>query len=64
MADYQSVVTGDSKEAVAYALLLGIAEQENKTYTSMGTVLVKADATWVLRTYSKCLRVVSGGAPD
>ena len=61
----EQIVTGDSKEAIAYALLLGIAENEGKTYPiSSGIPVVKADATWVLETYRKCLRVVGGMNPS
>lgn len=62
MSDYQSLVHGDSKEAVAYALLMGIAHKEGKVYTCAGTAVATADAKWVLETYAKCLRVASGGS--
>lgn len=60
MSDYQSMVNGDSKEAVAYALLIGIAQNEGKAYSTMGTTVASADAKWVFETYAKCLRVVMG----
>lgn len=60
MSDYESVVHGDTKEAVAYALLLGIASNAGKVYSELGTSVVKADEKWVLETYAKCLRVAAG----
>jgi hypothetical protein len=54
------IVSGDSKEAVAYALLLGIAQKEGKFYTIAGAAVPSADEEWILRTYIKCLNAVSG----
>lgn len=59
MAD--QVISGDSKEAVAYALLLGIANDQGKTHAIAGLTVVKADEQWILDTYAKCLRVVHTG---
>ena len=61
MAD--QVVSGDSKEAVAYAMMLGIAQAEGKTYTVAGAAVAVADERWILNTYAKCLRVASGTTP-
>ena len=57
MAD--QIVSGDSKAAVACALLIGIAQQEGKTdYIGKDAVVVlKADEAWILQTYAKCLKV-------
>lgn len=49
-------IQGDSPEAVAYALLLGIALSENKT--AVGGVIPSADKKWLLRTYAHCLEAV------
>ncbi len=51
-------VAGDSKEAVAYSLLLGIATAENKTQRVADTLYLKADKDWVLSTYRECLAAV------
>lgn len=59
----ESMVTGDSKEAVAYALLMGIALNEYKVGSFEGSLFVKADRNWVLTNYHACLRVVTGRAP-
>lgn len=61
MADQPNItVSGDSKEAIAYALFLGIARHEKKNiYFASGSV-VEADAAWVLTTYRKCLLTVHG----
>jgi hypothetical protein len=63
MAD-SPVVSGDSKEAVAYALLIGIANKQNKLASMSGTPIASADEQWVLETYAKCLSVVYGSAPS
>lgn len=62
MADQPSlVVTGDSREAVAYALFLGIAREEKKNiYFAGGTSVVQADANWVTSTYLRCWKAVNG----
>jgi len=66
MAD--QIVSGDSKEAVAYALLLGIAHGADKTdcigNSANVVAVIKADEQWVLETYAKCLNVVNGRKPD
>ena len=49
-------IQGDRAEAVAYALLLSIAQHEGKT-TPGGAL--KAEKEWVLRTYQECLRAVA-----
>jgi len=49
-------IQGDRAEAVAYALLHGIALHEGKA--APGGAL-KADKEWVLRTYQECLRAVT-----
>ena len=54
---------GNSKESVAYALLLGIAQHEGKTDTVAGYPVVKADRRWILETYHECLAVVGGYEP-
>jgi hypothetical protein len=55
------IVTGDSREAVAYALFLGIAREEKKNiYFAGGTPTVQADAGWALTTYLRCLKTVMG----
>jgi hypothetical protein len=61
MADQPAItITGDSREAVAYALLLGIARHEKKNiYFSSGPI-VEADADWVLATYLRCIKTVAG----
>lgn len=59
------IVSGDSKEAVAYALLLGIAAGQSKIYNAgnqAGAIpVVSADEKWVLETYAKCLQTVYKG---
>lgn len=54
----EQVVSGDSKQAVAYALLLSIAHQEKKITTISGVAIVTADKDWVLNTYKECLAAV------
>ncbi len=54
------IVYGDSKEAVAYALMICIAGHAERTYLEGGTPIAKADEKWVLETYARCLRVVHG----
>ena len=44
-----------SREYVAYLLLKGMALNENKLDT-LG--LVRADKTWILKTYARCLQTV------
>jgi hypothetical protein len=46
----------ESVEAVAYQLLMGIAHDEGKI---RGGIAV-ADKTWLLDTYTECLRAVKG----
>lgn len=62
MADQPNlIVTGDSREAIAYALLLGIAREEKKNiHFAGGTPTVQADADWVIRTYVRCWNAASG----
>lgn len=60
MADNSHLVNGDSREAVAYALFLGIAGHEKKSIYYHGAPTVQADADWVLEMYSRCLKAVSG----
>ena len=52
MADNTGVVSGDSPQAVAFALLCAIAFKEEKasTYGS-----IHADKEWILSTYRECL---------
>lgn len=59
MSENPSIIFGDSKEAVAYALLLGIAHKLSKTHYLHGTMIVSADESWILETYSRCLKAVS-----
>lgn len=56
MAD--QIVSGDSPEAVAYALFLSIALQEDKLQSWGSLTIPKADEKWVLDTYAKCLKAV------
>ena len=60
MADTSQIVTGGTPEAVAYALLIGIAAKEEKVSDAGGTPVAKADAQWVLDTYKRCLQAVRG----
>lgn len=62
MADASNlIVTGDTREGVAYALLLGIAKHEKKNISfAANTPIVEADADWVLPTYLRCVQTVSG----
>jgi hypothetical protein len=62
MADQPSlIVTGDSREAVAYALFLGIAREEQKNIHFLGgTPTVQADANWVIQTYFRCWKAANG----
>lgn len=59
MADETIVDKSDrgSPQYVAWLLLLGIARQENKTFSGE----LKADKEWVLKTYDQCLSVTFGG---
>ena len=58
MADTLQIVTGATPEAVAYALFIGIAVKEDKIVYAGSFPVAKADATWVLDTYKKCLQAV------
>ncbi len=61
MSDISQIVAGDSKEAVAYGLLLCIASAEGKILQLAGAALFKssaADKEWILSTYRECLTVV------
>lgn len=61
MADNPLMSSG-STEAVAYALFLGIAQNDGKTIQDIGGVpVVDADAAYILPAYSRCLRTVKGG---
>ena len=64
MADQIPVVQGDTPQAVAYALLLGIAHHEKKLNGGLGTPFASADKAWVLSTYRDCLRAAVGRSPD
>ncbi len=58
MTDISQFVSGDSKEAVAYGLLLCIASAEGKILQLAGAALFKsaaADKEWILSTYRECL---------
>jgi hypothetical protein len=48
-------IQGDNAEAVAYALLLGIATREGRDIVEG---VVKGDKPWLLSTYQECLRAV------
>jgi len=60
MADVNHIVAGDSPEAVAYALFLGIARHEKKTIHYQQVPIVQESADWVLQTYLRCLKTVRG----
>lgn len=50
-----AVITGDSPQAVAYALLEVIAAKEGKR---LDDPTMGADRAWVLKTYEECLAAV------
>lgn len=55
------IITGDSKEAVAYGLLLCIASAEEKSRPTAGAGVFQKGATdkeWILATYRECLAAV------
>ncbi len=53
-------ISGDSPEAIAYRLMVGIASNEGKHF---GGGFVTAERKWILETYWECLHVVkSAGA--
>lgn len=52
-----SSVTGDSPEAVAYALL-------EKIQASIPKTLTTDSRKWILSTYAECLVIARGGARD
>jgi hypothetical protein len=52
------LIHGDSKEAIAYALLVGIAQKQGKLHGASGAAIVSADEQWVLDTYKKCRQAV------
>jgi hypothetical protein len=60
MTDSSQIVTGATPEAVAYALLIGIATKEDKVHYGAGFPVAKADAQWILDTYKRCLQAVTG----
>jgi hypothetical protein len=62
MKDSSQIVTGATPEAVAYALLIGIATKEGKVDYGAGFPVAKADAQWILDTYKRCLQAVTGTA--
>lgn len=53
---------GESEEAVAYALLLHIAQGEDKLTSYGDQVFIRADKNWVLTTYRDCLKAVKDEA--
>ena len=65
MTDTSQIVTGATPEAVAYALFIGIAAEEGKLDYAAGSFpIAKADATWVVGTYRKCLQAVRGSGKE
>jgi hypothetical protein len=64
MTDTSQIVTGAAPEAVAYALFIGIAAEEGKLDYAASFPIAKADATWVVGTYRKCLQAVRGNAKE
>ena len=60
MSDSSRIVSGDSPEAVAYALLIGIASAEDKVTSWADFPVPQADKEWVLVTYVDCLRAAKG----
>lgn len=52
------MVTGSSKHAVAYAMMIGIAHNDGKIYYCGSTPVVNADAKYVTDLYQQCLRAV------
>jgi hypothetical protein len=48
-------IQGDSAEAIAYALLLGIATKEGKAVVAG---IINEDKQWLFSTYQECLRAV------
>lgn len=57
-------VHGDSAEAVAYALLVGVAHEEGKLHLYGESVVVKAPKDWTLTTYAECLQTVKRSGQD
>ena len=51
-----ATITGDSPQAVAYALLEAIAIKEGKPLG--GGTKSGADKEWILRTYAECINTV------
>ena len=58
-----SPIQGNTRESVAYALLLGIAKNEDKVYFTETGTIVDADADWIHQNYIRCLRMVDGVSP-
>ena len=58
-----SPIQGNTKESVAYALLLGIAQNEEKMYFTQNGNIVAADADWIHENYLRCLKMVDGLSP-
>jgi len=58
MSDVRQRVTGESKETVAYFLMLDIAISEGKTANNQ--YVSKATREWILNTYAQCLAVTKG----
>ena len=58
-----SPLQGNTRESVAYALLLGIAQNEGKVYHSEVGTFVVADADWIHQNYIRCLKMVDGVSP-
>lgn len=60
MSDSTPIVSGASREAVAYALLMGIAQSQGKAYMTGNTPIANADLKWVEEHYLKCWRIAGG----
>lgn len=56
----KSFATGDTPVAIAYALLLHIANSEEKINVYGESLFIQADKAWILDTYTECLIAATG----
>jgi hypothetical protein len=64
MAD-PTTITGDSVEAIAFALLRIIAIVENRSLSGNPVGgQTHPDREWILTTYAQCWQVAKGGKPS
>lgn len=64
MAERETIVSGDSKEALAYALLFAIASEQGKIKIQGGMPTISADLDWIKKNFPMCYRLAGGHQPE